>query len=53
LAATANKQGESLKILSQEGKGLELYLVKDLDILLAWHKVKDLPPKPKKENKLA
>ncbi len=41
------------KILSQEGKGLKLYLVKDLDILLAWHQVKDLQPKPKKEDKLA
>ncbi len=44
---------KALKILSQEGKGLKLYLVKDLDILLAWHQVKDLPPKPKKEDKLA
>ncbi len=47
-----NKE-KALEILGQEGKGLESYLVKDLDILLAWHQVKDLPPKPKKEDKLA
>ncbi len=46
-----NKE-KALKIFSQEGKGLELYSVKDLDILLAWHQGKDLPPKPKKEDKL-
>jgi hypothetical protein len=27
--------------------------MKDLDILLVWHQVTDLPPKPKKEDKLA
>jgi hypothetical protein len=47
-----NKE-KALKILNQERKGLESYSVKDLDILLAWHQVKDLPPKPKKEEKLA
>jgi hypothetical protein len=41
------------KILYEEGKGPESYLVKDLDVLLAWHQVKDLQPKPKKENKMA
>jgi hypothetical protein len=45
-------EDKALKILSQEGKGLESYSVKDLDVLLAWHQVKDLPLKPKKEDKL-
>jgi hypothetical protein len=31
----------------------ESYSVKDLDCLLAWHQVKDLPPKAKKEHKIA
>ena len=47
-----NKE-KALEILSNEGAGLESYLVKDLDCLLAWHQVKDLPPKAKKGDKLA
>jgi hypothetical protein len=46
-----NKE-KALEILSNEGAGLESYLVKDLDCLLAWHQVKDLPLKAKKEDKL-
>jgi hypothetical protein len=47
-----NKE-KALKILCKEEKGPKLYSVKDLDVLLVWHQVKDLPPKPKKEDKLA
>ncbi len=47
-----NKE-KALKILYKEGKGLKLYSVKDLDVLLTWNQVEDLSPKPKKEDKLA
>jgi hypothetical protein len=47
-----NKE-KALEILCKEGKGPKSCLVKDLDVLLAWHQVKDLPPTPKKEDKLA
>jgi hypothetical protein len=40
---------KALEILSNEGAGPESYSVKDLDCLLAWHQVKDIPPKAKKE----
>ncbi len=40
-----NKE-KALKILCEEEKGPKLYLVKDVDVLLVWHQVKDLPPKP-------
>ena len=44
---------KALEILCNEGANLNSYLVKDLDCLLAWHQVKDLPPKAKKEDNLA
>jgi hypothetical protein len=43
----------ALAILSDKGASPESYSVKDLDCLFAWHQVKDLPPKAKKEDKLA
>jgi hypothetical protein len=46
-------QERALVILSNEGAGPESYSVKDLDCLLAWHQVKDLLLKAKKEDKLA
>ena len=42
----------ALDIISDEGASPESYSVKDLDCLLAWHQVKDLPPKAKKEQKI-
>jgi hypothetical protein len=47
-----NKE-KALKILGNKGAGPESYSVMDLDCLLAWHQVKDLPPKAKREDKLA
>ncbi len=47
------KEEKALEILAIEGGSPELYSVKDLDCLLAWHQVKDLPPKAKKQDKLA
>jgi hypothetical protein len=47
-----NKE-RALAILRDEGAGPESYSVKDLDCLLPWHQVKDLPSKAKKEDKLA
>ncbi len=46
-------ESNALDILSDEGASPESYSVKDLDCLLAWHQVKDLPPKAKKEDKIA
>ncbi len=42
----------ALDILSDEGASPESYSIKDLDCLLAWHQVKDLLPKAKKEQKI-
>jgi hypothetical protein len=46
-------ESNALNILSDEEASPESYYVKDLDCLLAWHQVKDLPPKAKKEDKIA
>ncbi len=43
----------ALDILSNERATVKLYSVKDLDCLLAWHQVKDLLSKAKKEQKIA
>ena len=43
---------KALEILSMEGVGPESYSVPQLNSLLAWHQVDDLPPKAKKADKL-
>ena len=42
---------KSLALIKQEGRSIESYSVKELDVLLEWHQVK-CPTGWKKENKL-
>jgi hypothetical protein len=44
---------KALEIFGNKRANLNSYLMKNLDCLLAWHQVKDLPSKAKKEDKLA
>jgi hypothetical protein len=45
---------KALAILGQEGRSVESYLLKALDVLLGWHQVKSPPGVNwKKEDKLA